>query len=198
MFCEQLHLPIGGCRQSWAVFSACRTWRYRLVRVWDSSQPRLALVMLNPSDADAYRNDPTIRRCIGFARAWGYGGVDVANLYGLVSKDPKVLWRHRDPVGPDNDRHLAAVCRDTDLTVLAWGAGADAARAHVVAAVLWRLAVRHGGSLAVLGWTLGAQPRHPLFVPKDTTPECLTLAAAGCGLHEAEDRRWEDLLAGAA
>ena len=64
--------------------------------------------------------------------------------------------------------------------------------------MLRRLAGRRGGSLAVLGWTHGAQPLHPLLAPKDTTPKCLTLSGFDCGLHEVEDTRWEHLLAGAA
>ena len=66
---------------------------YLADRVWDSDEPRLAWVIFNGSEADQHRTDPTIRRCIGFARAWGYGGVDIANLYGLVSKNPAAL-RH--------------------------------------------------------------------------------------------------------
>jgi hypothetical protein len=194
---QQLHHPIG-CRESWAVFSPDRRWRYRLVRVWDSDKPRLGWVILNGSDADDHNTDATVRRCIGFARAWGYGGVDIANLYGLVSKNPGALAHHFDPVGPDNDAHLAAMCSENDLTMLAWGPNAGTERAHAVLQMLRQLAKQRGGSLAVLGWTHGAHPLHPLLAPKDTTPKCLTLAGAGCGLHEAEDPRWGHLLAGAA
>jgi hypothetical protein len=196
-FPKQLHHVIG-YRESWAEFSPGRNWRYRLVRVWDSNRPRLAWVILNGSDADEHHTDPTVRRCIGFARAWGYGGVDIANLYGLVSKNPGALLRHADAVGPDNDRHLAAACSESDLTVLAWGPNARADRARAVARMLLRLAARHGGSLAVLGWSHGAHPLHPLLAPKDATPKCLTLNGFDCGLHEVEDPRWEHLLGGAA
>lgn len=194
---QQLHRGIG-CRESWAVFSPCRRWRYRLVRVWDCDKPRLAWVILNGSDADEHRTDATVRRCIGFARAWGYGSVDIANLYGLVSKNPGAPAHHFDRVGPDNDRHLAAVCSQNDLTVLAWGPNATSDRAHTAAQMLRRIAKCHGGSLAVLGWTHGAQPLHPLLAPKDTTPKCLTLTGSRWDLHEAEDPRWGHLLAGAA
>ena len=195
-FPKQLHQLIG-YRESWAEFSPGRNWRYRLVRVWDSNRPRLAWVILNGSDADEHHTDPTVRRCIGFARAWGYGGVDIANLYGLVSKNPGALGHHFDPVGPDNDRHLAALCRENDLTVLAWGLNAGTDRAHAVVQMLRQIAQRHGGSLAVLGWTHGWQPLHPLLAPKDSTPNCLTLDGSDSGVHEAEDPRWGHLLAGA-
>ena len=168
------------------------------MRVWDSDRPRLAWVIFNGSDADEHRTDSTVRRCIGFARAWGYGGVDIANLYGLVSRNPGALGHHFDPVGPDNDRHLAAVCCENDLTMLAWGPNAGTDRAHAVAQMLRQIAKRRGGSLAVLGWTHGAQPLHPLLAPKDNTPKCLTLAGSDLGVHEVEDPRWGHLLAGAA
>ena len=196
-FPKQLRHAIG-YRESWTEFSPGRNWRYRLVRVWDSKRPRLAWVILNGSDADEHHNDPTVRRCISFARAWGYGGVDIANLYGLVSKNPGALRRHSDPVGADNDRHLAAVCSENDLTVLAWGPDACADRVHAVTQMLRRLTESHGGSLAVLGWTQGEQPLHPLLAPKDATPKCLTLNGFDCGLHEVDDPRWEHLLGGAA
>ena len=196
-FPEQLHRAIGR-RESWAVFSPDRRWRYRLVRVWDSDRPRLAWVIFNGSDADEHQTDSTVRRCIGFARAWGYGGIDIANLYGLVSRNPAALGHHFDPVGPDNDRHLAAVCCENDLTVLAWGPNAGTDRSHAVAQMLRQIAKRRGGSLAVLGWTHGAQPVHPLLAPKECTPRCLTLAGSDLGVHEVEDPRWGHLLAGAA
>jgi hypothetical protein len=194
---QQLQRVIGH-REAWAVFSPGRNWRYRLVRVWDPNRPRLAWVILNGSDADEHHTDPTVRRCIAFARAWGYGGVDIANLYGLVSKNPGALRRHSDAVGPDNDRHLAAVCCENDLTVLAWGPNAGVDRAHAVVQMLRQIAQLHGGSLAVLGWTHGAQPLHPLLAPKDSIAKCLTLAGSDSGVHEAEDPRWGHLLAGAA
>src|SRR6201998_2556325 len=154
---QELHCGVG-CRESWAVFSPDRKWRYRMVRVWDSDKPRLGWVVLNGSGPDEHRTDATVRRCIGFARAWGYGGVDIANLYGLVSKNPGALAHHFDPVGPDNDHHLAAVCSENDLTMLAWGPTAGTERAHAVLQMLWRLAKRHGGSLGVVGGAPGAHP----------------------------------------
>lgn len=199
----QLHLPFprAAARDSWAVFSPCRRYRYRLVRVWDSTQPRLGWVMLNSSDANEHRDDPPVRRTIGFARAWGYGGIDIANLYGFVSKTPAALHDQDDPIGPDNDAHLAAVCADNDLTVMAWGAGAEPGRAHDVAVLLWRLCIEHRRSLAVLGWTLGGQPSHPLYVPTSTAPECLTTAPVSreCPVWGyADDPHWAQLLGYAA
>jgi hypothetical protein len=193
---RQVPLAVGHfAGDAWAVLSQCRIYRYRLVRVWDSQKPRLGVVGHSWSTTNEGRSDSTVRRCIGFARAWGYGGIDIGNLFGLRAADPRKLGSVADPVGPDNDAHLAAMCADNDLILLAWGAYACPDRARSVAQMLWHCSEDCGGSLAVLGWTEGGQPRHPLYAPKDTTPECLTLSAERYGLHEAEDPRWERLLA---
>lgn len=182
--------------EAWAVLSQCRAYRYRLVRVWDSRKPRLGVVGHSWRTINEWRIDPTVRRCIGFARAWGYGGVDIGNLFGLQVEDPIKLASVTDPIGLDNDAHLAAMCADNDLIVLAWGTHACPDRAREVAQILWHSSEDCGGSLAVLGWTDRGQPRHPLHVPKHTTLECLTLGSEGYSLHEVEDPRWGRLLAG--
>jgi hypothetical protein len=196
---QQTRLHIGSfAGEAWAVLSQCRTYRYRFVRVWDSHKPRLGVVGHSWSTTSEWRSDRTVRRCIGFARAWGYGGIDIGNLFGLQGAAPGTLRSAADAIGPDNDAHLAAMCADNDLILLAWGAHADPDRARTVAQTLWHSSEDRGGSLAVLGWTECGQPRHPLRAPKDTTPECLTLDVDSYGLHEAEDPRWERLLAGEA
>jgi hypothetical protein len=197
---RHVRLPLGRrfTGEAWTVVSQCRTYRYRLVHVWDSHMPRLGVVGHSWSATNEWRSDATVRRCIGFARAWGYGGIDIGNLFGLQTAGARKLLSVDDPVGPDNDSHLAAMCADNDLILLAWGSRADPDRAHAVAQMLWHLGEHCGGSLAVLGWTECGQPRHPLTAPRDSTPECLTLGPQGFGLHEVEDPRWERLLAGEA
>lgn len=155
-----------------AVISACGTYRYWLWRQWDNALPLLGWVMLNPSTADAQTDDPTIRRCKGFARSWGFGGIIVRNLYALRSTHPGILDRHPDPIGPSNDAELAC-CHEQPLTVMAWGAFAPRERAQSIAARLLCDAAQIPGSgrLAVLGWTASHMPRHPLYVPAATDPE---------------------------
>ena len=102
-----------------ATFSRDRRYRYRLWRRWDRSRAVVAFVMLNPSTADAMHDDPTIRRCVGFARAWGFGGVDVVNLFALRATDTRALRKAADPIGPANDRHLRRAVRSAGLIVLA-------------------------------------------------------------------------------
>jgi hypothetical protein len=129
----------------------------------------IGFCMLNPSTADAARDDPTIRRCIGFARSWGYAGVEVVNLFALRATDPRELWRVRDPVGPDNDRALKDATRRIAGMVLAWGAhGALLDRDRDVLRLL-----SPRTRLLALGWTVRRRPRHPLYLRRDVSPFAL-------------------------
>lgn len=86
--------------QSGAAFSPCRRYRYRLWRTWGDAAPAV-FVMLNPSTADEIENDPTVERCERRARAMGFGGLRVANIFSLRSTDPTALYTSDDPVGPE-------------------------------------------------------------------------------------------------
>jgi hypothetical protein len=146
-----------------AVISACGAYRYSLTRKW-SDAPLLPFVMLNPSTANAKEDDPTIRRCIGFARREGAGGLIVANLYALRSPAPEALWSARDPIGPRNRRALiglAAQAIAQSLPIIcAWGAQA---RQDQIDGAL-RMFQTAGARLACLGRTRRGAPRHPLYV----------------------------------
>jgi hypothetical protein len=149
-----------------AVISACGAYRYRLTRRW-SDAPPLRFVMLNPSTADAIDDDPTIRRCIGFARREGAGGLIVANLYALRSPSPEPLWSAGDPIGPKNRRtllSLAAQAFDQSAPIVcAWGA---LARQDQIDEALMMFQAS-GARLACLGRTRNGAPRHPLYVRAD-------------------------------
>jgi hypothetical protein len=155
--------------QATATFSRCRRYRYALTRRWDTDLPMAMFLMLNPSTADAFRLDPTIRRCIGFARAWHAGGLLILNLFGLRSTDPQVLRSAPDPIGPDNDRAIAwwfsADAEPLEPVIVAWGA--DAVIGDRAAAVLRLLAARHVRPQC-LGTTQEGHPRHPLYVAAST------------------------------
>jgi hypothetical protein len=158
----------------YASFSPCRSYRYDLVRTWTPlivplGEPRkqLAVVMLNPSTADESRDDPTIRRVIGFAQAWGCGSLVVLNLFALRATDPDVMLAAVDPVGPQNDeflrQYLGAFARNGLPVLAAWGVhgshrGRDAAVLRIVPGVDWRC----------LGTTKDGAPRHPLYVRATT------------------------------
>ncbi|AZG77445.1 DUF1643 domain-containing protein [Methylocystis rosea] len=155
-----------------AVISKCGAYRYSLTRKW-SDAPLLSFVMLNPSTADAKDDDPTIRRCIGFARREGAGGLIVANLYALRSPSPEALWSARDPIGPKNRRTLVGLAAQAFAQsapiVCAWGA---LARQDQIDEALLMFQVS-GARLACLGRTQRGAPRHPLYVRADQPLERL-------------------------
>ncbi len=104
-----------------ANFSRCRQYRYALWRQWGEGDDFMLLIGLNPSTADHRQDAPTIRRCIGFARDWGYSGLCVANLFAYRATYPQDLFATADPVGPKNDQWLRRLARQADLVVAAWG-----------------------------------------------------------------------------
>lgn len=156
-----------------ATFDDTGSYRYTLWRRWDSSLPRVAFVMLNPSTADRHADDPTIRRCIGFARAWGYGGMVAVNLFAYRTPSPAELARVPEPVGPENDRHLLVARRRCRDVVLAWGVhGTLRDRDRAVLELLGRR--RRGRDLLCLGTTMHGHPRHPLYLAGATRPHAFT------------------------
>lgn len=146
-----------------AVFSPCGRYRYLLQRGAAIPLETCAIVMLNPSTADADRDDPTIRKIKGFTRDWGYRNFIVGNLYAARATDPKELKNFSDPVGPDNLSYLEFLTYHP-LIVVAWGAHADQAHAFRVSQLLRT----HGATLYCLGVTKDGSPRHPLYVPYET------------------------------
>ena len=187
-----LHLPHLSRTESAAGFSEDRRYRYWLTRRWGPG-PALMFVSLHPSAADEHHDDPTTRRVVRFARAFGYDAVTLMNLYAAATPEPKELAGMDDPVGPDNDDQLDRAAAEHDVIVFAWGADADPARATAVATRLWRIAGEAGGTVAVLGWASGNQPRHPLYLRADTPLQCLTAGAHRDMLDV--DPRWSQLLA---
>ena len=123
-----------------AVISECGRYRYTLQRdgVVNASNGTVVFCMLNPSTADASIDDPTIRRCRGFAERWGCAGLMVVNLYGLRATDPRELQRvsRADAIGPDNDEWLGKVAAAARDVVCAWGAGAAQDRVTEVVRIL--------------------------------------------------------------
>lgn len=136
-------------------------WRYRLWRRWDAERSKLTFVLLNPSTADARADDPTVRRIIGLARGWGFGSLELVNLFALRATRPTELVGAADPVGPSNDRYLARAGRNGTV-VLAWGNhGRYLGRDRQVLAIL------EGAQLYCLGLTKLGCPRHPLYVQRN-------------------------------
>lgn len=144
-----------------ALFDDGREYRYRLRRTWDIGKPTIAFIMLNPSTADATTNDPTVRRCIDYAKRWGYGTLLVGNIFALRSTEPQQLYEHAEPIGPENDEHLRLIHGEAKRTVAAWGAnGTFGDRGETVAQML-------DGNLHAFDTTKEGQPIHPLYQPKN-------------------------------
>lgn len=153
---EQLSFGITDT-ESWAVISDCGRYRYELGRRW-ADGPLLEWIMLNPSTADADADDPTIRRCIGFARQWGFNGIRVTNLFAYRATRPDELCNpYRNPHGPLNHEYLAA--ERGPITVCAWGSHrVIEARANIDQ-------ITGRSALMCLGYNKDGQPKHPLYVP---------------------------------
>ncbi|GAA3917662.1 DUF1643 domain-containing protein [Microbacterium invictum] len=128
-------------------------YRYSLTRVWNDSVPQVTYVLLNPSTADGYELDNTLKRCVSFAKGFGFGGMKILNLYAFRTKSPKIMLAAKDPVGPETDRELAAA---TGTVIAGWGTNAEPAR------VLHALTLLP--QLHALAITKDGHPGHPLYV----------------------------------
>ena len=149
-----------------AEFSECRIYRYALWRKWQW-QGDANLVMfigLNPSTADETQDDPTVRRCIRFAKDWGYGGMLMMNAYAFRATDPKKMKAAADPVGPLCDAAFARRRSEAGLFIAAWGAHCSEERQQQVCRAINR-------PILCLGRTKSGRPRHPLYLPGDSKPE---------------------------
>src|SRR4051794_36094800 len=121
------------------VFSEDRRHRYWLHRALGGRRGLLVFVGLNPSTADAVKDDPTIRRCIRYGEAWGYSDLLMLNIFSLRSTDPKKLYRAKVPTRPENDVWIERACSGADMVVAAWGThGALAGRGDEVLRTLRR------------------------------------------------------------
>lgn len=144
-----------------------RRYRYLLVRDWrgDPDAPTQVMVLMNPSKADANRDDPTTTFCMNVAERDGFGRMLTLNLYAVVGTDPKILTEAKDPIGPHNDDYITrtlAKRRPGDRIVCAWGhAGADDGRRVDVCKML------RGHDLFCFGTVKGGWPRFPRALSKD-------------------------------
>lgn len=150
--------------QKGATFDTTGQYRYMLWREWDLQAPGIGFVMLNPNRADAVIDDPTIRRCVGFAKAWGYGRLEVMNLFAYRTAQPQELRQVSDPIGVENDAYLISLSDRVERIVFAWGNwGTLGDRAKTVLQLL-----AHSPHLYCFGLTKTGQPKHPLYLRKDT------------------------------
>jgi hypothetical protein len=173
-----------------ADISPCGRYRYRLWREWrgvaspenwewfgfkdgrgvECGEPKSVLfVMLNPSTADGEKDDATIRRCVGFAKAWKYDRMEVVNLYAFRATKPRDLWAAGEAKhAPRNQEVIAKAARHAGIIIAAWGAhGAEGDQGGIVRGWMYDPDVYH------LGLTKEGHPRHPLYLPGDAKPELM-------------------------
>jgi len=159
-----------------AIISKDKKHRYRLWRIWDDSLPKALFIMLNPSTADAMLDDPTIRRCIGFAKSWGYGGIYVGNIFSLRSSNPKDLISNVLDIqlgycvadrNEESVRYMADIC---ELVVCAWGNSPILKQMEKHGLIVTDWMYELVGKSSYLAKSKDGTPKHPLYLKKDLKP----------------------------
>lgn len=156
------HLFIDG-PSTGAAFSDCGLYRYRLWRAWDPG-PRMLWVMLNPSTADASADDPTIRKCVGFAKRNRFPGIEVVNLFAWRATDPRELRNAADPTGPENDAAILTAVDCAAAVFFAWGDFQWPQARTRALAVADMIRLRSPKTPMCFGYTGTREPRHPLML----------------------------------
>lgn len=142
-------------------------YRYLLWREWDSERKTVSFIMLNPSRADAEVNDPTITRCINFARSWGYSRLEVVNLFAYRTPHPSLLAQAAEPIGSDNDRYIVESVSRSDRVILAWGNHGTWRKQDLYILQLLKTC----SHFYCFGITKKGCPRHPLYLQRTSKPQ---------------------------
>lgn len=160
-----------GLVQSSCVLSTCEKYRYELTRQWDENLPKLVFILLNPSTATHETQDPTVRRAMGFARSFGYGGLCFVNLFAYRATNPEELKTVADPFGPENDAFILEHARTSALVnaqiIAAWGAHGGL---HERDERVLQMLGRENLSLHALHLTKDGNPGHPLYLSGECKP----------------------------
>lgn len=146
-----------------AILSDCRKYRYALWRIWDCSLPYLLFIGLNPSTADEKKDDPTIRKCIKYAKYWEYGGFYMANLFAFRATDSSKLYKEKKPIGQNNDEWIVKLSKKARIVVAAWGNNGNYLdRSKKVVNMI--------PDLYCLKKNNSGEPTHPLYLNIDLKP----------------------------
>ena len=156
-----------GDAPSTAVYSDCERYRYLLTRVWEPAGRKALFIMLNPSTATEVQNDPTVERCERRARALGFGGFRVTNIFAWRDTDPKNMRAAEEPVGMENDAAIVQSCDWADQIIAAWGAHGEHLRRGQAMEALLR---DRGLPVFHLGLTKAGHPKHPLYIAYTEQP----------------------------
>lgn len=151
-----------------AKLSSCRKYRFALWRTWDDKIPYAQFIGLNPSTADETEDDPTLIRCINFAKSWGYGGVVMSNIFAYRATAPKDMKKAKDPVGKNNNKWILKLAKNAGVVVAAWGNDGDyldrSAEVRELVAELHCLKMNKSG-----------EPAHPLYLKASLRPIIMTI-----------------------
>lgn len=153
-----------GKQERGAIISNCGTYRYALWRYWDRSLPKALFLMLNPSIADAELDDPTLRRCMGFARTWGYGGLFIGNRFAFRCTQPGLLLKAEDPIGPLNGTYLSQMAERSEIIICAWG------NAPIIKRLGQPFPDSITGPLHCIELSKDGTPKHPLYLKSNLKP----------------------------
>ena len=146
-----------------ATLSRDRKYRYVLWREWDTEKSACVFIGLNPSTADENKDDPTLRRCMNFAKQWGFGQCIMVNLFAFRATNPEELKKQDKPIGYKNNHHIKTQCADAEMVVVAWGnLGTFLKRNETVLKLLKDI------PLKCFKITSKGQPKHPLYQAKNT------------------------------
>ena len=146
-----------------AIISKDKKYRYVLLRKWDDSKKMVMIIGLNPSIADDVNDDPTLTRCISFAKLWGYGGIYMLNLFAFRTANPKLMQNTKEPIGLENDKYLIEYSFKCDKVVCAWGNGGTYKnRSNEIKSKL--------SNLYYIALNKSGEPSHPLYIKSDLTP----------------------------
>lgn len=158
-----------------AIIDNTGKYRYLLSRTWDEDLPPAVFIMLNPSTADAEADDPTIKRCINFAKAWDCGGIKVVNVFAYRATNPKELFKAQNPIGIENERHIRESIINPGLIVLAWGSSCTKLKSgyEKVKEIL------KDSKTCCLGITKDGFPKHPLYLSNTTMPKVCEFEESG-------------------
>jgi len=153
-----------------ATFSDDMVYRYRLWRRWDETAMPLMFLLLNPSTANEFEDDPTVARCIKRARRMGFGGVEVCNLYARRSTDPDLLY-NLDPrlsIGPDNESEIFAASQICSSIICGWGTHGKKVNKSWPDQV--REIIKSNRAVSALGFNEDGSPKHPLYLGYNIEP----------------------------
>ncbi len=151
-------------QEAWACFSEDDKYRYKLSRLIDIGKGKIVWCMLNPSTANAFILDPTLRKCLEFSKRWGFRQMSIINLYALRATNPKELYKVKYPIGMENDNAISGECENADMIICGWG------QEKIVKSYNFDKMKKYfkNKHVCCLGTNKDDSPKHPLYLPYTT------------------------------